>query len=58
MKPENTTDALRSTDIGLTIHGNLAVVELLVTVKVMRCGIKLDRVFRNIRIFIRVPEAA
>ena len=56
MKPGNTTDELHSTDIVPTIYGNLAVVELLVAMKGMRCGNKLDGVFRNIRIFLDEPD--
>jgi hypothetical protein len=56
MKPGNTTDELHSTDIVPTIYGNLAVVALLVAMKGMRCGNKLDGVFRNIRIFLDEPE--
>src|SRR6266481_3714212 len=55
-KPGNTTDELHSTDIVPTIYGNLAVVELLVAMKGMRCGNKLDGVFRNIRIFLDEPQ--
>jgi len=40
----------------MTIYGKLAVVELLVAMKGMRCGNKLDGVFRNIRIFLDEPE--
>ena len=56
MKPGNTTDELHSTDIVPTIYGNLAVVELLIAMKGMRCGRKLDGVFRNMRIFLDEPE--
>jgi hypothetical protein len=56
MKPGNTTDELHSIDIIPALYGNLAVVELLVAVKGMRCGNKLDGVFRNIRIFLDEPD--
>jgi len=56
MKPGNTTDELQSTNIVPTIYGNVAVVELLVAMKGMRCGNKLDGVFRNIRIFLDEPD--
>jgi hypothetical protein len=56
MKPGNTTDELHSTNIIPTIYGNLAVVELLVAMRGMRCGNKLDGVFRNIRIFLNEPD--
>ena len=55
-KPLNTTDELHSTDVVPTIYGNLAVVELLVAMKGMRCGNKLDGVFRNVRIFLDEPD--
>ncbi len=42
MKPENSTDDLHSDDIIPRIHGNLSVVELLVKLKGMRGGKKLD----------------
>jgi len=56
MKPGNITHELHSTNIVPTIYGNLAVVELLVAVKGVRCGKELDGVFRNIRIFRDEPE--
>jgi hypothetical protein len=55
-KPGNATDELQSTDIVPTIYGKLAVVELLVAMKGMRGGKKLDGAFRNIRIFLDEPE--
>jgi len=55
-KPGNITDELRSTDIVPTVYEDLAVVVLLVAVKGMRCGNKLDGVFRNIRIFLDEPD--
>ena len=55
MKPGNTTSELSSLDINPTIHGNLAVVNVLVDIKGMRCGNTLDGVFRNIRIFLNEP---
>ena len=55
-KPLNTTEELHSTDIVPTIYRNLAVVVLSVAVKGMRCGNKLDGVFRNIRTFLDEPN--
>jgi hypothetical protein len=53
MKPGNNTDELHSSDINAKIYGNLAVVDLLVAMKGMRCGNKLDGSFRNIRLFLK-----
>ena len=58
MKPGNTTDERQSTNIVPTIYWNVAVVELRVAMKGVRCGTKLDGVFRNVRIFnVPVPVA-
>jgi len=53
MKPGNTTDELHSSHINAKIYGNLAVVDLMVGMKGMRCGNKLDGSFRNIRLFLK-----
>ena len=56
LKPENTTDELESDEIMPTIMGNLAVVTLVVRVRGMRGGNKLDGAFRNVRIFLSEPD--
>jgi hypothetical protein len=53
MKPGNTTDELHSSDINAKTYGNLAVVDLVVGMKGMRCGNKLDGSFRNVRLFLK-----
>ena len=56
LKPENTTDELESDGIMPTITDNVAVVTLVVRVRGMRGGNKLDGAFRNIRIFLNEPD--
>jgi hypothetical protein len=56
LKPENMIEELESDEIMPTITGNLAVVTLVVRVRGMRGGNKLDGAFRNIRIFLSEPD--